>query len=133
MTDIDWTAVHMVVAEGVVMSHLKPAEKRMVIRRLADKMLKPGEPWFGSGKLRSSEVARRLDTTIRSVERMKTDLPPGVKQTCPVCRQPMWVVCGEVEAHPTRLDEQCPMSGRQMLTGLAAVRPDLYRWMEVAV
>lgn len=126
---IDWLAVNYVVSEGITMAHLTPAEKRMVMRRLADRMRTSDS----FGVLTSVEVARRLGTTVRSVERMKAELPYGVQRQCPVCKQPMWVVDGLVEPHPTRMLEECPMSGRQALQGLAAVRPDLYRWLEVAV
>ncbi len=69
-------------------------------------------------------------------QRLKDELPRAERQTCPVCREPMWVLDeGKVEPHPDSLMEQCVMSDRVMpppLRGLAALRPDLYSWLEVS-
>ena len=129
MSDIDWLAVEWVCA-GTVLK-LTPDEKRAVVRRLLPKMLDNDESAVYTTKLSSAEVARRLATTERSIERYKAELADANEKCCPVCRQGMWVIAGEVAPHPDVLmREDCPMSGRQMLRGLAAIRPDLYRWIE---
>ena len=126
MTDIDWLAVEMV-CNGTAL-RLTAVERRMVMRRLADKMARTGSV-YETG-LTAEEVARRLGCTSRSVERFKNDLPPADKRKCPVCGNPMWVIAGRVEAHPDRLFNECLMSGRYVRSGLAAERPDLYLWLE---
>lgn len=128
MTDIDWLAVDMVCG-GATMHHLTRTERKMAVRRLADRMLSYGCSTYSVG-LTSEDVGHRFGVSSREVERLKAELPDADKQTCPVCREPMWVVAGVVEAHPDRLFIDCPMSGRQMLRGLAAIRPDLYGWLE---
>lgn len=127
--DIDWYAVNTVCNERIPMRHLRPAEKRMVVRRLAEKMTT--RTVTSEGRLTADDVAQLLGTTTRSVERFKTQLRHADKRICPVCREPMWVVNGEVEPHPDRLMRECPMSYSQVQRGLAAIRPDLYRWAEV--
>ena len=132
---IDWLAVDMV-CQGTRLAHLTPDERRMVIRRLEHRMLN-SDDWYWSqtsgAKLTARQVADRLAVTPRSVERFQAELPPATEQPCPVCREPMWVLdTGTVEPHPDRLYRQCPMSGRQVLRGLAALRPDLYPWVEVS-
>lgn len=134
MRDIDWRAVDMV-CEGTRLA-LTTDEKRMVIRRLAPKMLSTGD-WYWAkstaAKLTAGQVAERLQTSERSVQRTLSELPDADKRVCPVCMEDMWVLdSGVVEPHADRLSEQCPMSGRPMLTGLAAIRPDLYQWLEVS-
>lgn len=125
---IDWLRVEMV-CNGTALK-LEPDERRMVIRRLSDRMQKLDD-WFGDPrKLSCSEVARRLGVTERSVLRYANDLPAADKQVCQVCHEPMWVIDGVVEPHPDRIFEECPMSGQQMRRGLAATRPDLYQWLE---
>ena len=125
---IDWLAVHWVVSEGTALK-LHTAERRMAMRRLADKMLKNTDSPYAQ-KLTAFEVARRLHITDRSVIRYLADMQPGEKRICPVCREDMWVVDGVVEAHPDRLFTECPMSGTQVRRGLAAIRPELYAWAE---
>lgn len=107
---IDWLRVDMV-CNGTRLS-LTPDEKRMVLRRLAPKMMKPGDSRHYAGKLTTIDVAHRLDTTDRSVMRLMQDMPAADKHTCPVCREPMWVVSGVVEAHPDSLLQECPLSGQ---------------------
>lgn len=128
---IDWYAVHTVCSERIPMRHLKPAEKRMVMRRLADKMNHVSGR--NASVMTSEYVANLLGTTARSVERMKAELVPADKRVCPVCRETMWVrPDGEVEPHPTPIFEECPMSYSYTRKGLAAIRPDLYQWLEVS-
>ena len=131
MRDIDWLAVDMVVSGTALKLH--SAEKRMVMRRLADKMLKNTDSPYCTWKLGCDEVARRLQTTDRTIIRYLQEMPAGDKKPCPVCREPMWVVSGVVEAHPDRLFVECPMSGTQVRRGLAAIRPELYAWAEEEV
>ena len=133
MRHIDWLAVDMV-CQGTSLA-LTPDEKRMVIRRLAPRMLKSND-WHWAqataNKLTSGQVAQRLQISDRSVERIKDQLPLANSAICPVCRETMWVIAKDsiVEEHSDSRYQQCPMSKRQMLRGLAAVRPDLYRWVE---
>lgn len=127
MNDIDWLRVEMV-CNGTPLK-LTTDERRMVVRRLVDKMANSSSI-YATG-LTAEEVGRRLGVTPRSVERFKAELPPADKRTCPVCKEPMWVIGSEVEPHPDRLFEECPMSYSQTRRGLAAIRPDLYQWVEV--
>ena len=131
MRDIDWQAVHWVVTEGCPLK-LHTAERRMAMRRLADKMLKNTDSPYAQ-KLTAYEVARRLQITDRSVIRYLAEMSPGEKKVCPVCREDMWVVDGVVEAHPDRLFTECPMTGTQIRRGLAAIRPELYAWADQGV
>jgi hypothetical protein len=126
--DIDWLAVDMV-CSGASMHHLTRAERKMVVRRLADRMLRHGCSPYAVG-LSTDDLANRLGVSGREVERLKAELPDAQRQTCPVCHEPMWVAAGVAEAHPDRLFSQCPMSGRQLRSGLAAIRPDLYGWLD---
>jgi hypothetical protein len=96
MRDIDWQAVHWVVTEGCPLK-LHTAERRMAMRRLADKMLKNTDSPYAQ-KLTAYEVARRLQITDRSVIRYLAEMSPGEKKVCPVCREDMWVVDGVVLA-----------------------------------
>jgi len=50
----------------------------------------------------------------------------------PLERMKQRVIGSEVEPHPDRLFEECPMSYSQTRRGLAAIRPDLYQWVEVS-
>ena len=126
MNDIDWLRVDMV-CNGTPLK-LTTAERRMVMRRLSEKMART--PSIYDVGLSAEEVGRRLGVTARSVERFQAELPPADKRICPVCKEPMWVIGAEVEPHPDRLFEECPMSYSQTRKGLAAIRPDLYRWMD---
>ena len=130
MPDIDWFAVDTVVS-GIPMNHLTTAEKRMIVRRLLDKMQSTAS-MYDIG-LTSEQVGRLLGCTSRTVERIKAELPPAEKRTCPKCGEPMWVVGTEVEPHGNRIFEECAMSYSQTRRGLAAIRPDLYRWADEAV
>lgn len=124
--DIDWLAVEMV-CNGTPLK-LTTDERRMVMRRLDEKMIKSSSPYAVG--LSAEEVGRRLGVTSRSVERFQAQLPPADKRKCPVCGQTMWVIGAEVEAHPDALFNECPMSYSLTRKGLAAIRPDLYRWVE---
>ena len=128
MRAIDWQAVHWVVSEGTPLK-LHTNERQMAMRRLSDKMQKVGDSPY-SGKLTSYEVARRLQISNRSVIRYLAEMKPADKKVCPVCREPMWIADGVVEPHPDRLFIECPMSGQQVRRGLAAIRPELYAWVE---
>jgi hypothetical protein len=131
MSDIDWPSVDYVVTIGPLHG-LRVPEKKMAVRRFAEKMNRT--PSIYAAGLTTGEVAHRLGITERSVERTLAQLPPGVKNNCPKCGEFMWVVDGIVEAHPGRLLDKgdCEMSNKQMFRGLAAIRPDLYRWLEAA-
>lgn len=128
MSDIDWLAVDFV-CQGATLK-LRAAEKAAVVRRMDDRMLGNGQNVGPVGKLSAAQLAERLCTTEKSVQRFRSDLPLASRDVCRVCREPIWVVVdtGLVEAHPDRLMVECPMSGKPMPRGLAAVRPDLYRW-----
>jgi len=131
MKDIDWYAVHTVCSERIAMHHLKPDEKRMVVRRLLDKMRRKSST--NDVAMTAEYVAGLLGTTARSIERYIAELPSADKRICPVCREDMWVIGSEVEPHPTRLFEECPMSYSLTRRGLAAIRPDLYQWADQVV
>lgn len=129
---IDWLAVHMVVT-GTPLK-LTPTERKMAMRRLSERLLTLADSYMCPGnKLTADEVARRLQVTPRSVVRYNTELPRAEKRVCPVCREPMWVVDGVVEAHPDRLHIECPMTATRVRHGLAAIRPDLYAWADQGV
>lgn len=129
--ELDWLAIDMV-CQGTRLA-LKPREKLMVVRRMKPRMLSLNDPYWSqatAAKITAEQLAERLNTTARSVQRMLAELPPATKSCCPVCHQTMWIIDATqtVEAHADALFHQCPMSGRAMLTGLAAHRPDLYQW-----
>lgn len=131
MTDIDWKAVYWA-CNGTRLK-LTADEKRMVIRRLDERMLNPDD-WGWSritgAKLTATTVAEWLVTTERSVVRFRVELPPAEKRRCPRCSETMWLLSdGIVEPHPDRYFDECEMSGKP-LRGLAAVRPDLYGWVD---
>jgi hypothetical protein len=135
---IDWLRVDWV-CQGTALP-LTPGEKRMVVRRLSDRMLDRNDGYWDRGtigKLTAAQVAERLCVSERSVQRLRDEMPAATKKPCPVCHETMWILrdTNTVEAHPDRLYEQCPMSGQTLHTrsGLAAVRPDLYGWLEVTV
>ena len=143
MSHIDWRAVQFVIDGDRL--RLRADEKRMVIRRVAHRMLdhhdriqKYGH-WSpaNAAKITADQMAERMVTTARSVQRFQEELRPADKRVCPVCREPMWVYDdGIVEPHPTPLMEECDLSGRQVpkpVRGLAAIRPDLYAWLPMAV
>ena len=136
MKDIDWQVVDWVATGTRMIGGLTPDEKRMIIRRLDEKMLDESDEFraYGvEGKLSALTVADRLRTTTRSVHRLRSELPPATKRVCPVCHEPMWVLnTGVVEPHADRIYEKCEMSGQRLLSGLAAARPDLYAWAVTA-
>ena len=101
MNDIDWLRVDMV-CNGTPLK-LTTAERRMVMRRLGEKMART--PSIYDVGLSAEEVGRRLGVTARSVERFQAELPPADKRTCPVCKETMCVIGAEVEPHPDRLFE----------------------------
>jgi hypothetical protein len=127
MTDIDWLAVEYA-CDGYAMKLTEP-EQRAAIRRMQDRMAAPGEWDCYSNILTTAEVGRRLRVDERTVLRRKKALPAADRHICPVCRNDMWVTDdGVIEPHPAALYKECPTSGKQPLQGLAAVRPELYRW-----
>lgn len=128
MTDIDWLAVDMV-CSGIKLAGLTRRENMAIMRRLAPRMRNTSSQ-YDSG-LSAIEVAERLGTTTRTVQRMLVDLPDAQQSRCPVCGEPMWISSGVAEPHPDALFRECPISGRAMVRGLAAARPDLYPWLEV--
>lgn len=133
MKDIDWLAVDHVV-DGHTL-RLKHDELRMVVRRVRHRLATIEEcragmvpPW----KITIGSLAARMHVSDRTVSRILQELPPAVERVCPVCHQKMWVHTNTatVEPHGNSIYEQCTMSGRQLLKGLAAIRPDLYAWIE---
>lgn len=127
MTDIDWLAVEHV-CSGYTMK-LTDEEQLVALRRLLPRMAAAGEWTCYSQTLTTAEVARRMGIDERTLQRRKQILPDAEKRFCPVCRNDMWVLAdGTVEPHPAALQRECPMSGRTTLRGLAAYRPELYRW-----
>ncbi len=132
-SDIDWMVVDMVVYEG--RSHAVTAEEmRAVMRRLQHRMVSQGEATstMPPGKLSYLDVARRLHTTARTLHRIVAALPPATEDRCPVCGQRMFVLAdGTVEQHGNAMFERCRYTRKQTgLRGLAAIRPDLFPWME---
>jgi len=136
MRHIDWRAV-ILACEGVSMGPLDATEKRLAIRRLDERMVNAGDKgnytMRSDGKITGEEVARRLRTTDRNVVRMRAEMAPANCMTCPECGEDMWVIVatGIVEAHPDRFADECRASGHPARTGLAAIRPELYAWIEV--
>lgn len=129
MTAIDWLAVDMAIS-GVRLK-LRPDEKRAVVRHFAKRMLEANVSPHRSARITSAELAERLGTTDRSIERYKAELSGGTETECPVCRNQMWAVGGTVLPHADTLFTECPMSGqRRGPRGLAAERPDLYLWLD---
>lgn len=143
MSDIDWLAVESVVIQRKPQI-LNAEERRAAIRRLEHLML-TNQDWSQSAtKITYEQVAwliRKPDRvtgkptpiSVRSVERLMGELPKATKCVCPDCFEDMWVADGVVEPHPTRyFEKECPSSGCYARTGLAAIRPDLYRWLDVS-
>ena len=129
---IDWLSVENVVRFGYSMKLTKD-EQLMAIRRLADRMSAAGEWNCYAETLSAAEVGRRMKIDERTVQRRKRQLPNAVKQVCPACCNPMWVrEDGVVEPHVGAESDgfyaQCSTSGKPQLQGLAAARPELYRW-----
>ncbi len=131
MSDIDWLAVETV-CTGTAIAGLSKAEMTAAIRRMNHRIRNAEDSPYADHKISLDEVARRLCTNERMVLRIRESLPAAKPVTCPVCLQQVWVAKGFVEPHPdtAHFNYDCPMSGKQMLTGLAAIRPDLYRWAE---
>ena len=108
---IDWRAVQFV-CEGEKL-RLSVEEKRMVIRRMEHRLLCNGDSIWTctASKITADELAERMHTSARSVQRIRELLPHAHKRTCPDCGEPMWVYDdGTVEAHPRRTLEQCGFS-----------------------
>ena len=109
MSGIDWLAVDWV-CQGSSLS-LKPDEKRMVIRRLAPRMLRNDDHFWSqasAAKLSAQVVAERLQMDPRSVQRIQSELPPATQGRCPICREPAWVLhTGVIEPHPNQFYEEC--------------------------
>lgn len=135
---IDWRAVEFVVQGSRL--DLTGDEKRMVVRRLSERILTRQDycdDWWSpstAAKLTARDVADRLRTSERTVARLLADMPPATKRICPQCGEQMWVLddSGIVEAHPDRFYDQCPNPDEPVRNGLAAQRPDLYRWLELS-
>ena len=109
---VDWRAVQWV-CQGEKL-RLSISEKQMVIRRMADRLMANGDSvWTCAvGKVTADELAERMYTSARSVQRMKESLKPAHKRRCPHCQQGMWVYDdGTVEAHPTNTLAQCGFRG----------------------
>jgi hypothetical protein len=132
MSDIDWLAVETV-CTGTAIAGLTKAEMTAAIRRMNHRIRNNDDGCYADHKISLDEVARRLCTNERMVLRIRESLPAVKPTKCPVCCQQVWVAEGFVEPHPdtAHFNYDCPMSRQQMLTGLAAERPDLYRWLEV--
>lgn len=136
MKSIDWFAVQYVVSERRPLHWLRPVEKRMIVRRLSERMLTVSDRdhyHCTVGKMTAAQVADLLGIDPRSVQRILAELPKADKRECPRCSEDMWVVDGIVEPHPTVFNEECSMTGQRVRRGLAGIRPDLYQWAEVAV
>jgi hypothetical protein len=133
MSDIDWLAVDTVLSNGSYSGLDKPTMVA-IIRRLNHRIRNTDDSPYAE-KISLDDIARRMGTTERMVLRIRESLPAVKPMKCPVCCQQVWVANGKVEPHPDTSPEHfnydCPMSGQKTLTGLAAVRPDLYRWLEV--
>ena len=143
---IDWAAVEWVVQGDCL--RLTPAEMRMVVRRLDEKLINLGESMqdIPPGRLTSKDLAQRMRTTSTNVIAIRARLDPAEKSKCPVCRDVMWVLgTGVVEEHPDGFLQPCVMSNRfaespvflrptpegllsPRLRGLARIRPELYGW-----
>ena len=131
MSDIDWQAVEWVCTDSSVRLRLNSDEKRAAIRRLLPRMLDNQDHTLYANKLSSADVARRMVTTERSIERYKAELAHATEMRCRVCHQQVLAINGRVSPHPdSRGTETCLMSGGETLRGLAAIRPDLYQWLE---
>lgn len=107
---IDWFAVDVVCGGGQM--RLRPQERRAVVRRMDDKLLHMNmKARDQSGKISIEALADRMFCTPRTAQRIKDELPPADKRTCPVCGQHMWVWPNEiVEAHPDSFYNECPLS-----------------------
>ena len=113
---IDWRAVQFV-CEGERLM-LSSKEKQMVVRRMEHLLLVQGDSIWTctASKITADELAERMHTSARSVQRIKELLPHAHKRTCPICREQMWVYDdGTVEAHPKAWAEQCEFSGSTWL------------------
>ena len=132
MSDIDWLAVETV-CTGTAIAGLTKAEMTAAMRRMNHRIRNTEDSPYADNKISLVEVARRFCTNERMVCRLREALPAAKPMKCPVCLQQAWVANGVVEPHPDTgiFNYDCPMSGQPMLTGLAAERPDLYRWLEV--
>ena len=113
---IDWLAVDMVV-QGTRIHGLRTDERRMIIRRLDHRIMRKADvPWITRSKFTKitvEDVAELLGNAPRHAQRLRDELPAAKHQTCPVCREPMWVITetSTVEAHGDRYHRQCPASG----------------------
>ncbi len=114
---VDWLAVDMSV-QGTVIHGLSADEKRMIVRRLDHRILRRDDvAWItrpGTLKLTVEDVAEHLGIATRHAQRLRDELPAAYRRTCPVCREPMWVITSTgstIEAHGDRWHRQCPTSG----------------------
>ena len=106
---LDWLAVEMV-CSGKRMKLTQWQERYAVVRALDHRMLVPEDDTMNvpPGVLSASNVADLMQTTARSVARLRASLPPATKMRCPDCREPMWLRDdGTVEPHPNRWNDTC--------------------------
>ena len=112
---IDWRAVQFVL-QGECMD-LSPTEKRMVMRRLAPRMLtfeqNRDEFWSPStAAATANQVAQRMRTTGRSVCRIMSELPQPPNRCVRAAANRCGCIRTIVEPHPNGLVEEwnCPGS-----------------------
>jgi len=108
---IDWLAV-----EAVIQGHtanLNSAERRLVVRRLADRLTVDGDLQnLPPGRLTATMLAARMGVGSSAVQAIVKRLPPATRRRCPECRGPMWVLeDGTVEEHGDGFLARCAMSG----------------------
>ena len=134
--DIDWLSVYRIVHEGHRVALKTREEKRMVVRRMQRRMIpnvREAHAARAAGQLSADEVGELMGMSGRNVQRIAESLPPAEKMVCPQCQHDMWVYPnGIVEPHAKSLIEECEYSGDCILptlSGLAAIRPDLYQWV----
>ena len=130
MTDIDWLAVETVLSGGSYTGLDKPT-MTAIIRRLNHRIRNTHDSPY-TEKISLDDISRRLGTTERMVLRIRESLPAAKSVECPWCRETVWMA-KVIEPHhdpdPKKWNQTCQLSGKPMLTGLAATRPDLYRWV----
>lgn len=113
LTHLDWLAVQLA-TEGKRTVLRYPEERRAVVRFYTRRMLNFGDNPVDlpPGIITAHEVAAMIGTTARSVQRIRGELPPAVKQRCPRCSEPMWRrEDGSVEPHPDRWNQTCQYFG----------------------
>lgn len=116
---LDWLAV-----EAVCQGHRMPLrmweEKRAVVRFYAPRIVALDDLRYRGravhdlppGVMTAGDVAMLMDTSTRSVQRIRASLRPAVKSVCPRCSQPVWLCDdGSVDVHPTRWNDTCDYGG----------------------